>query len=331
MMQKKEHLLHYMMKGHVHLSKKDYGFFNNLSYIIREKNKVTSNQNKLFDKLIIKYQRQLRKCGNKIESLQQLNWDVDIIDSSDEYLTPKLYLEGNELCLRTPFNTNFVRSFKLYKDNTFVWHKEQKIYRSPFYTHTLRFAYDCCNMYFKKIEIDDTLNQLIEPLLKNNHTKAPILTTSQGKYYINNINKNLEESIKDVVLSDDPKVLYRLSRHAIMIDEQIVQNDSLKLFASQYHTKLDFDELIEKVDYFKKIGITDVYIPLKHVSVVDKALRMTLKDAGINLVNTKDVLPDGVAVIKRVTGSDWGTMFGIEVRKIGKIIHITNSRPVEIK
>ena len=62
MMQKKEHLLHYMMKGHVHLSKKDYGFFNNLSYIIREKNQVTSNQNKLFDKLILKYQRQLRNA-----------------------------------------------------------------------------------------------------------------------------------------------------------------------------------------------------------------------------------------------------------------------------
>jgi len=71
-MQKREHLLHYMMKGHVHLSKKDYGFFNNLTYIIKDKNQVTSNQNKLFDKLILKYQRQLRKLGHNIEKLNQL-------------------------------------------------------------------------------------------------------------------------------------------------------------------------------------------------------------------------------------------------------------------
>lgn len=332
MMQKKEHLLHYMMKGHVHLSKKDYGFFNNLSYIIREKNQVTSNQNKLFDKLILKYQRQLRKCGHNIDALQQLNWDVQIINSSDEYLTPKLYLEGNDICLRTPFNTNFVRSFKLFRDNTFVWNKDQRVYRSPFYTHALRFAYDSCNMFFGKLDISDSLKELIEPvLITEEYTKAPILTTSQGKYYINNINTNLAECIKDITLSDDPKVLHMLCRYGIDIDDKIVGDDPLKKFASQYVTKLDLDDIISKIEYFTVTGITDVYIPIKHASVIDKTIRTCLKDAGINIIANADEIPDGVAIVKRTLGAERQLVYGIEPRKIGKIIHITNSRPVELR
>lgn len=335
MMQKKEHLLHYMMKGHVHLSKKDYGFFNNLTYIIKEKNQVTSNQNKLFDKLILKYQRQLRKCGHDIEALQKLNWDVHIINSSDEYLVPKLYLEGNELCLRTPFNTNFVRVFKLAKDNTFVWNKDQRIYRSPFYTHALRLAYDSCHHYFKKLELADDIKTLIEPLNQyEGVTKAPILTTSQGKYYINNINKNLIDAIKDIELNDDPKTLFQLSRHGVMIDESIVGDDPLKMFASQYVAKFDLDDLLNKVEYFKHVGITDVYIPVRYTSVIDKSLRTALENNGIKLHASTDNFVDGTAVIKRIMGTERSGLLGtlnVEPRKVGKLIHLTNSRPVEVR
>lgn len=332
MMQKKEHLLHYMMKGHVHLSKKDYGFFNNLSYIVREKNQVTSNQNKLFDKLILKYQRQLRKCGHDIESLQKLIWQVEIINSSDEYLVPKLTLDGNDICLRTPFNTNFVRTFKLAKDNTFVWYKDQKIYRSPFYTHALRLAYDTCTQFFSKLNISEDIKTLIGPLEEyENVTKAPILTVSQGKYYISNINKNLMEAIKDIELNDDPSTLYQLSRHGILIDENIIGEDELKLFASQYLTKIDLDELVHKIDYLKKIGISDVYITSKNASMIDKSVRATLQNEGITIHGNADNMVDGIAVIKRTIGNDRTGILGLDPRKIGKIIHITNSRPVDIK
>ena len=331
-MQKKEHLLHYLMKGYVHLSKKDYGFFNNLTYIIKEKNQVTSNQNKLFDKLVHKYQRQLRKNGHNIEQLQQLNWDVKVVDSSQEYLVPKLYLEGDELVLRTPFNTNFVRSFKIAKYNTFVWNKDQRVYRSRFYTHSLRLAIDTCNMFFEKMDISDDINQLIEPLQHlENKTKAPILTTSQGKYYINNINKNLAEAIKDIELNDDPKTLYWLSRYGIEIDQKIINDDPLKLFASQYLAKLDLDELLDKIEYFKKLGITDIYIPIKHASVIDKVIRTTLQDHGITIHGNIDNIVDGTVIVRRILGHEKIVTLGIEPRKIGKMIHITNSRPVEIK
>ena len=329
-MQKKEHLLHYMMKGHVHLSKKDYGFFNNLTYIVKEKKQVTSNQNKLFDKLILKYQRQLRKCGHDIEALQKLNWDVPTVDSSIEYLVPKLYLEKDELCLRTPFNTNFVRTFRMNKDNTFVWNKDQRVYRSKFYTHALRLAYDSCHHYFKQLDISDDIKTMLGGLIdQKDHIQAPILTTSQGKYYINNINKNLSDAIKDIELNDDPLTLYRLARHGISIDETITKDDSIKTFASQFIIRLDIDEFLNN-DYLTKLDIKNVYLPGRHVNIVDKSIRDYLIKHGINIITSTDIIPDNVVIIKRIMGVERTNMFGIEPRKIGKLIHIVNSRPLEI-
>lgn len=331
MMQKREHLLHYMMKGHVHLSKKDYGFFNNLTYIIKDKNQVTSNQNKLFDKLILKYQRQLRKLGHNIEKLNQLVWDVPIIDSSIEYLVPKLYLENDELCLRTPFNTNFVRTFREYKDNTFVWHKDRRVYRSKFYTHALRLVYDSCQHFFKQLDISDDIKTVLGDLIdQKDYTKAPILSVNEGKYYINNTNKNLAEAIKDIELNDDPLTLYRLTRHGISIDYTITKDDPLKTFASQYITRIDIDEFLNS-DYLIKLDIKNVFLPNRHINVVDNAIKDYLTKHGINILTSTDTMPDNLVIIKRIMGTERTNMFDIEPRKIGKLIHIVNSRPLEIK
>jgi hypothetical protein len=182
------------------------------------------------------------------------------------------------------------------------------------------------------LDISEDIKTLIGPLEEyENVTKAPILTVSQGKYYISNINKNLMEAINDIELNDDPSTLYQLSRHGILIDENIIGEDELKLFASQYLTKIDLDELVHKIDYLKKIGISDVYINSKNASMIDKSVRATLHNEGITIHGNADNMVDGIAVIKRTIGNDRTGILGLDPRKIGKIIHITNSRPVDIK
>jgi len=334
MMQKREHLLYYMMKGHVHLSKKDYGFFNNLTYIIKDKKQVTSNQNKLFDKLILKYQRQLRKLGHDIEKLNDLTWDVPIVDSSNEYLTPKLYLQNDEICLRTPFNTNFVRTFRDHRDNTFIWNKEERIYRSKFYTHSLRLAYDSCKHFFKRLDISADIKKLIGDLIEEKDcTNVPILTVREGKYYINNINQNLYHAIKDIELNDDPSTLHRLTRHGISIDKEIIKDDPIKVFASQYITKLDIDEFLSN-DYLGKLNIKNAILPTiqnySHLNLIDKAIKDHLIRHSINIITAVDATDDTV-LIKRIASPERNLAFGIDPRKISKLIQIVNSRPVEIR
>ena len=336
MMQKKEHILHYMLKGYVHLSKKDYGFFNNLTYIVKEKKQVTTNQDKLFDKLIAKYQRQLKKLGHlNVEILTALTWDVPVIDSSEEYLVPKLYLEGNMICLRSPFNSKFITAFKVAQNNTFIWDKDAKVYRSPFYTHALRLVYDTALSIFDKLDMDEHITSLITPLIEQHGTKAPILTMNEGKYYIDNMNKNLYEAIKDIELNDDPITLYRLSRHGVSIDKSITNEDPFKMFASQYFTKLDIDELFTKLEYFKRLGITDVYTPAQYVNLSAtgfvKELLSWFNQHNFKIHHNKDTVTDGSVLLRRVMGNEKIGTLGADSRKIGKVVHVTNSRPIEVR
>ena len=336
MMQKKEHILHYMLKGYVHLSKKDYGFFNNLTYIVREKKQVTTNQDKLFDKLITKYQRQIRKLGHlNVEILCALKWDVPVIDSSEQYLIPKLYLEGNMICLRSPFNSKFITAFKVAQDNTFIWDKDAKVYRSPFYTHALRLAYDTTLHIFNKIEMDESISSLITPLIEQHGTKAPILTMNEGKYYIDNMNKNLYEAVKDIELNDDPVTLYRLSRHGVAIDNSIMNNDPFKMFAGQYFTRIDIDELFTKLEYFKTLGITEVYTPAQYVNIPNngflKQLLSWFNQNNFKIHHKTDTITDGTILLRRVIGNEKLSTMGADSRKIGKLVYVTNSRPIEVR
>jgi hypothetical protein len=334
MMQKREHLLHYMMKGNVHLSKKDYGFFNNLTYIIKDKNKVTSNQNKLFEKLIYKYQRQLRKLNVNIEKVLELNWDAEIVDSLEEYLVPKIYLEGDVICLRTPFNSKFIQSIKSNKDNTFVWVPEYKVYRSKFYTHSLRLAVDLCDKFFAKVEYCDTLKEMLLPFLNDKHaTKAPILTVNEGKYYINNMNESLNNAVQDIELNDDPNTLYALSRYGISVSDDIIKNDQFLSFASQYVVKIDMDDLLKNPEYLTKLGVKDVCFAIGHVvnSGADKELLAFLKQNNITVHSKLDTIVDGTLFIKRVISNNFANPLGGAYKKISKIVLLMNSRPINIK
>ena len=337
MMQKKEHLLHFMMKGYVHLSKKDYGFFNNLTYMIKEKDQVTSNQNKLFDKLIIKYQRQLRKLGHKIEELQKLEWDATLVDSSEHYLVPKIYLDKGELCMRTPFNSKFIQSMKVSDDLTFTWNKDEKIYRSKFYTHALRLAYDLCNKHFDKLELSEEIQELLKDVwVYEGVNLAPILSIDEGKYYIKNINENLAEAVKDIELNNDPYTLYQLSRYGVMISDDIIKDDPVLRFASNFSVKIDIDEFISKPEFFKDLNIKQVCAPARylHRGVIKEDLLNFLRKNNIEIYSNLEDF-EGECIF--IAGTSNTSLYNVELsfgkssKRIAKIVMLNNSRPIEVK
>lgn len=336
-MLKKEHLLHYMMKGEIHLSKKDYSFFNNLNYIIKEKNQVTSNQNRLFDKLIIKYQRQLRKLGHEVEKLQELKWQTELVETSEEYTIPKIYLDDNYIYVRVPFNNNFIQKFTAMYDNTFEWQREERLYRSKFYTHSLRSAIDLSTKYFDKVDYCDKIKELIEPLkVYEGVSTVPTLEKIDGKFQITNLNKHLAAAIKDIELNDDPKTLYRLSMYGVSISKDITNNDPFLLFASEYITEIDLDVIIQNPQYLSNLGITDVFYPLWNSNNrIDKEIREFCKDNNIKVHHTADSFEttEFMVYFKRYSGVSSkditrSTMFN---KKIDKCIQIVNSRPVDVK
>lgn len=337
-MLKKEHLLHYMMKGEVHLSKKDYGFFNNLTYIIKEKNRITSNQNRLFDKLIIKYQRQLRKLGHELEKLQELKWQAELVETLDEYTIPKIYLDDGYIYLRTPFNNKFVQNFSSINDNTFEWQRDERLYKSKFYTHALRLSVDTCKKYFDKVEYCDEIKKLIEPLeIYEGMSTAPTLVKTNGNYHISNLNTHLAEAIKDIELNLDPNTLYLLSTYGVSISEDITNNDPFLLFSSQFITRIDLDFMFKNPQYLLDLDIRDVFYPLWNSNnKIDKEIRDFCKCNGITVhasMQSIQSLENGAVYFKRYSGVSSKDVIHSQNahRKINKFIEIVNSRPIDIK
>ena len=329
----------------MHLSKKDYTFFNNLSFIIKDKQQITSNQNSLFDKLIAKYQKQLRKHGHELSVLQKLNWDVLVVQTSEEYLIPKIYLdETDTLCLRTPFNESFIRGFSkrsVYAGeytNPFKWDKDKRIYTSKFYTHALRVAYDNCFKYWDTIEYCDRVKEIITPLFDSIDTCTPYLVKENNTYYIQNLNVALSNALQGVVLNNDPKTIYTLSRYGVSISDDIIDGDDLLKFASQFVATIDIDELL-KCDYLTRLGITDVILDLNSKDMLYVELRDYLKNHNITVHPKYAHAPEGSVRLSLYRNFNvyqrYNTLLSYAdksyIKSIYKMVDIKNSRPVHVK
>jgi len=326
---KREHLLYYMLQGHAHLSKKDFGFFNNMQYIVKTNNRVTSNQNKLFDKLILKYQRQLKKLGHNIQDLIELKWDASIIDSSQEYLDATIYLEENKINIRSPFNTRFVTKFRQVPDNSFVWDKEKRVYTSPYSTHALKIAVTSVKEHFDTVKFSTDLQQLLEDIAPYEQSNwEPTLKRVNGFYYISSINQYLYDVIKDIELNDDPKTLYKLSQYGIRISE-LICDDPLKVFASSYFVTSDLLDIETVVKWLTLLEVQHVFTAREVIynKPISNFLKKILLENGI----TSSVIGS--------TDRDNGVLFStrsisvgsVNTKKVDKIIDFTNSTPIEIK
>lgn len=329
LLQKREHLLYYMLQGHVHLSRKDYGFFNNLQYIVKNNKRVTTNQNKLYEKLILKYQRQLKKLNHKLDELLQLTWDVEVVDSAKEYLEAYIYITDNEVHIRSPFNTKFVQGFRSAYDNTFLWHKDKKEYIARLDTHSLKLAVTMVNRYFDQVRFCDKIENILHEL-KPYETGDwnPTLRKVHDHYMISCTNHYLNESIKGVELNDDPINLLTLSRYGILIDKSVTNDDSLKVFASSFHIDGDLNLFDTITEWLKLLNVDHVFTAREIIynKQISNEIKQTLLKHGITCSPVGSTDHREGVLLK--TSS---TIPNCDMRKISKVIHLTNSRPVNVK
>jgi hypothetical protein len=329
MMINKENLLNFMVKGHVHLSKKDYGFFSNLIKIIEERKQVTTNQSKLFDKLILKYQRQLKKCNFDLYELQKLNWQVELVDTKQEYLIAILSIEDNQLHFKSPFNTQFLNSFKRIENNTMVWDRNRKVYIGPFYTHLIKKITVLAEKHFGKIHYCPVLQQLVNDVMSyNDLIFEPTLVESNGNFYIGACNESLSNAIKDIKLESSPKILNMLSQFGITISEKITNKSNFLQFAGQYLVKDDVVNIDQIIKWLKLLDIEHVYTHRDFIYNKQTSAELA-KACATNGITTGKYSQDELnkrAVLIETNDS----YYQISYNKILKVIHLTNSKPIAI-
>lgn len=327
----KDQLTNYMVQGHVHLSKKDYGFFNNIKYQIQQNKPITSNQNKLFDKLLLKYKRQLSKLGHDSVSLQELFWKHSVVDTQPEYLEAKISLIGNKIVIQSPFNTQFISTFRKKAHDIFTWDKVERAYIGEGSTYSLKLAVHYVTEFYDSVRYCPKVVNLLEQLKPYEECKywKPTLVKIQNNFYIVASNSVVMDAISNVELNDNPKTLLLLSQYGIKIDETVLTTDFSR-FAADFFTTFDLDKLDKLSEYLKTLEIDTVI--LARDIIYNKKISAEIRNIfeNSNLICTSS-LEDakGKSVIlhyNRLIDNYEGTK-----RTVCKFITLTNSRPIAIK
>lgn len=325
----REHLLDYMLKGHLHLSKKDYSFFSNIKNIIQEDRPITSNQNKLFDKLLVKYQRQLKKLNHDIDDLITLPWKFKVLESKQEYLNAYISIEDDRIIIKSPFNNKFIQMFRRIHCNKFVWNKAKKIYEAPVSTYQLKIAIDSVSECYGSVLFCDTIKDLLIGLdeFKQARYWNPTLVKRNNIFFIAATNSSLMESLKDVVLNDDPKTLMMLSLYGISFDDSVINNDPVKYFACNRELSLDLENLDEIIQNLKLLEINHVFTSrvILNSNNVFNEIQTKLSLAGITCNSIRSNTEFNNAVLFTTSSG------AVSSSKVIKTIYLTNSRPVLVK
>jgi hypothetical protein len=330
MFETKDQLTNYMVAGYVHLSKKDYGFFNNIKQTIVDK-PVTSNQDKLFNKLLAKYQRQLTKLNHDVTLLNQLPWRVPVVETKQEYLYAQVSINDGIITIKSPFNNKFIQKFRKLSLNDFVWDKTKRVYEAPFTTYQLKIAIETVNECYESIVYCDKVKEILDTVNQYITVKywEPTLVKINNNLYVVSLNSSLYEAIKDIDLNDDPQTFYKLSQYGIKIDDSLITDD-YKKFAAEYVTEIDSEYLENIAIWLKNLKVEHVFTArdLLYSKELNNDVKLLLLDNGITCSPAKDKMLQNSVLLK--THKGWNSFNNISDH-YGKIIYLKNSRPVKIR
>lgn len=324
----KDQLCQYLVSGYVHLSKKDYSFFHNVIVQTKDTKPVTSNQNNLFNKLLHKYKRQLTRLNHNVDNLVELEWRSGVVESKKEFLQAKIYVLGNDLIIKSPFNSQFVQQFRRVILNPFIWDTKEKFYIAELSTYSLKTAYIYVTKYYKDVVFCPTVQKLLDQTVPYNDAKywTPTLVKTNNNFFIYSTNSILNQHIQDIVLNDDPNTLFLLSQYGVSVDTSVTQDNETLNFAGTYKVSCDLDDLDAIVDMLHLLKVTHVFTARDVVynKSVSNEIKTKLLSKGItcspisNNTNATGVF---------ITTSSYESING----DFQKIIRLTNSRPILIK
>ena len=325
-----EQLLHFM-KGHIHLSRYDEKFIDNISML----KQVTTNQVVLFHTLLFKYQRQFAKHELHVDKLVDMPWSVNVVESSIQYTEGHLNITDDIIYFKCPFNRSFIDSFRKIPLNSFIWDKVERQYKSPYSTYSLRLLLTAADKFFPTIHKCQVAEYIIDELKQYELTKywQPTLVNRNGNLFIVATNSSLEESLGDLQLNTDVSTLARLASCGVNIETGVVDDTPVNKFACEPVTELESGDLTTMISWLKELQCDLVYISGSTVAnSVRKKLMKDLKTAGIKHCDTNTEVakpteynfPVLVKFRKKFESS-------YDPTKVSKIIHLVNSEPINIK
>ena len=339
-MQIKEHLLYFFLNKPLRLHYSDKKFFNNLSNIINNNDTITTGQSLLFDKLIEKYETQLKQTNLSLNQMVSLPWQVEVIETSKEHTSARLTLVNGILEIKVPMNNKFIRKFDDIKDNPFIWEKNKKAYVAPFNTHSLKVAHSALPKYFSQVVYCNQIKEIIDSVSHLSDSSLiwePTLVNINNYYYVVAITEPLGTHISNIELNNNPDTLFKLSKLGIKVHSTIIDND-MKKFAAEFMTDVDINQAeISLVKWLKELDIKQVLLGKGMNPSFNKQLFLllieNLQNSGIEWIRVnsdfKITSTINQPILLQYHGNENMKFCG--AGSVAKCVFIKNSNPIEVK
>ncbi len=337
----KEQLIYFLFHN-ISLGTYDKKFITNLvtMYVTLSK-PVTTNQSNLLDKVVLRYERQLRKEEIDAKEMLQLPWQSEPVQSSPKFTEAYIDLKDDNIEVRSPFKGEFVKQFK--ELPTSKWSKETKVWHLSYCEGTLQKAINLLRTHYEKVNYCDTTTDILNTIesYKDVQYWNPTLVKSNGLFYIVASNNSLETAIKDIPLNDSLPSLARLTYHGITISRSVLNDISKDISDDDIVFAIERDLTIEySVEELKrKLSLIGAdYVLMREWNVLNKKLSYNLKQE-LEQINIKvDMLDRGdKPTIEQLREAKMPVLIGglsfvtSLSDMFAKVIGLTNTNPIVIK
>jgi hypothetical protein len=335
----KEQLIHYLVTN-ISLGTYDKKFLSNVYEINKP---LTTNQNELLDKIILRYNKQFAKKELIATELINLPWTRPLIVSSPQYTEAHISTEDNNICIRTPYKKDYILKLKDSK-YPIVWDREQRVWYTDYCAVTLKYIVEQTEQHFKIVNYSKDIKELIDYLVEYENYKYwdPTLAYINSRYYLVSSNEYLYNAVNHLLESITLYALTKLVRHGIKIDDNVMNNlpydKELISFAIETQPTLEADEITTLVEYLAKIecDLIVVYNSAYFSKFLTSELADMLVDNNIKLMIVDRYQPYNIEEINkhRCTVFLTNNMRTDSITSIftDKIIHLVNSNaPQKVK
>lgn len=329
-----KHLCHYIISGKIRLARQDQNFISSINNLFSSQGQITTNQVDLFNHIIRKHGRQLTNLGHDVNKLLALPWNIAIVESTPKYTDAHLSLVDGDIIFQGPYNTKFLKLLRE-SQRLFVWDKQQKQFAAKYNTIALKLIIDAAFKHYETVHCCPIIIRLMDELVQYDNTKywAPTLVKHNDYYMIAASNKIIDNIISKINLNSDPYTLNYLAKHAINIDDSIIETAD-QLFASMYNPIVDYANIDELVVWLHQIKCDLIYTSDHHNAPIWKKLKATLNDSGIPIrelslwsTPTKERNKENVVMIKKLSDDGWLE----HIQPLAKVISMVNNSPINIK
>jgi hypothetical protein len=324
------------MASTLRLSRYDIRFLQNLEKIILVKNRITSNQSNLVDKLIEKYERQFVKNQMFIKELLNLPWKTVVVETTDEYTSAHIGIVDDNLILKTPYNKAFITAFRSLSQSSFLWDNINKYYIADLSTFSLKLAIQMTETFFNEIRYSDNVKKILsqQEYYKDAKYWTPTLVCVNGNYMIACTNSGLDIAIQHIKLNTELTTLADLVRYGIDIDESLLLTDEER-FAGSYNPKIELTNICDIVPWLKNIKCD--YVSVSGVALSTNVkfkndLKQSLELAGIRYNDSSGfMIHDNMSKYKFPVVIKFKLIHDTDHANTAKVINVVNSQPVNLE